>query len=229
MIKKNLVIIPARKGSKRIKDKNLVKVLNKPLVLWTINFAKKLKKKNYDLVVSSDCEKIKKICNKENVLFIKRPKKLSNDHTSMHEVIFNAIKNLNKDYEYIILLQPTSPLRKLDLISKSIRILNLKRNFDSLTHLAKNRSFTGKIINNRWVPDYHSKRRSQDINDKFLPTGNLYVYRSFLYKNKIKFPKKTYGLISDNEKWVDIDNQEDLILLNFYLTKKQNRKILLKS
>ena len=92
MIKKNLVIIPARKGSKRIKDKNLVKVLNKPLVLWTINFAKKLKKKNYDLVVSSDCEKIKKICNKENVLFIKRPKKLSNDHASMHDVIFNTIK-----------------------------------------------------------------------------------------------------------------------------------------
>ena len=146
----------------------------------------------------------------------------------MHEVIFHTVNNFNQDYKYIILLQPTSPLRKLDLISKSIRILNLKRNFDSLTHLAKNRSFTGKIINNRWVPDYHSKRRSQDINDKFLPTGNLYVYRSFLYKNKIKFPKKTYGLISDNEKWVDIDNQEDLILLNFYLTKKQNRKILLK-
>ena len=228
MIKKNLVIIPARKGSKRIKDKNLVKVLNKPLIFWTINFAKKLKRKKYDLVVTSDCHKIKKICNKEKILFIDRPKKLSTDYTSMHEVIFDTIKTLNKDYEYIILLQPTSPLRKLDLISKSIRILNLKRNFDSLTHLAKNKSFTGKIINNRWVPDYHLNRRSQDINDKFLSTGNLYVYRSFLYKNKIKFPKKTYGLVSDNKKWVDIDSQEDLMLLNFYLTEKQNRKILLK-
>lgn len=229
MFKKNLVIIPARKGSKRIKNKNIIKVLNKPLILWTINFAKKLNRRKYDLVVTSDCHKIKKICNKEKILFIDRPKKLSNDHVSMHDVIFHAIKTLNKDYEYILLLQPTSPLRKLDLISKSISILNLNRNFDSLTHLAKNKSFTGKIINNRWVPDYHLKIRSQDINDKFLPTGNLYVYRACLYKNKIKFPRKTYGLISDNEKWVDIDNQEDLILLNFYLTKKQNRKILLKS
>ena len=55
MLKKNLVIIPARKGSKRIKDKNLVKVLNKPLVLWTINFAKKLllsKKGDNDLLIA---------------------------------------------------------------------------------------------------------------------------------------------------------------------------------
>ena len=65
MLKKNLVIIPARKGSKRIKNKNLVKVLNKPLIFWTINFAKKLKTKNFDIVVSSDCKKIKKICSKE--------------------------------------------------------------------------------------------------------------------------------------------------------------------
>ena len=92
MIKKNLVIIPARKGSKRIKDKNLVKVLNKPLIFWTINFAKKLKRKKYDLVVTSDCHKIKKIYNKEKILFIHRPKKLSTDYTSMHEVIFDALK-----------------------------------------------------------------------------------------------------------------------------------------
>ena len=45
MVKKNLIIIPARKGSKRIKNKNLVKVLNKPLISWTINYAQKLKKK----------------------------------------------------------------------------------------------------------------------------------------------------------------------------------------
>tara|TARA_Y100000992_G_C21223971_1_gene471953 strand:- start:39 stop:182 length:144 start_codon:yes stop_codon:yes gene_type:complete len=45
MFKKNLIIIPARKGSKRIKNKNLVKVLNNPLIKWTINYAKKIKKK----------------------------------------------------------------------------------------------------------------------------------------------------------------------------------------
>ena len=64
---KNLIIIPARGSSKRIKNKNLVKILNKPLISWTINFAKKLRKKDYDIVVTSDCAKIKKICRIENI------------------------------------------------------------------------------------------------------------------------------------------------------------------
>ena len=51
---KNLIIIPARRNSKRIKNKNLIKVLNKPLIFWTIKYAKKFNKKNYDIVVSSE-------------------------------------------------------------------------------------------------------------------------------------------------------------------------------
>ena len=223
MIKKNLIIIPARKGSKRIKNKNLVKVLNNPLIKWTINYAKKIKKKNFDLVVSSDCSKVKKICKKEKVFFLDRPKRISNDRTSIHEVILHAIKNLKQNYEYIILLQPTSPLRNLDLVDKSIRILDNNKKFDSLTHLAKDFSFTGKVINNCWIPDYNLNKRSQEFGGKFLPTGNIYIYRSHLYKEKIKIPKKTFGLIEDKDKWIDIDYQKDLEVLNFFLKKQRNR------
>jgi len=227
MFKKNLVIIPARKGSKRIKNKNLIKVLNKPLIEWTINYAKKLNNKDYDLVVTSDCNKIKKICSKKDVFFLKRPKKISSDYTSMHEVIFHALNNFKQNYEYIILLQPTSPLRKLNLVYKSIKILNKNKKFDSLIHLANDLSFTGRVKNNQWLPDFSLNKRTQDIKGKYLPTGNLYIYRSYLYKNKLKLPKKTYGLISNGEKWVDIDYQKDLMALNFYLKKLKNRKILI--
>ena len=74
---------------------------------------------------------------------------------------------------------------------------------------------------------FGQNKRSQDIKGKYLPTGNLYIYRSYLYKNKLQLPKKTYGLISNGEKWVDIDYQKDLWALNFYLKKLKNRRILI--
>ena len=223
---KNIIIIPARKGSKRIKNKNLIKVMNKPLIFWAINFAKKFKKTNFDLIVTSDCKKIEKICLNNKISFLKRTKDISGDKVSMHKVIFNTLKKLDQEYKYIILLQPTSPLRKLDLVSKATKILDKKKNFDSLIHLAHDLSFTGKLEKNFWKPDYDINKRSQDIKDKLVPTGNLFVYRSNLYKKKIKLPKKTYGMTSNSEDWVDIDSEKDLSILNFYLKKSKNRRIL---
>ena len=87
-------------------------------------------------------------------------------------------------------MQPTSPLRQLDLVKKAINILDKKKDFDSLIHVAKDQTYTGKVINNMWVPDYSLNKRSQDIKNKFTPTGNIFVYRSHLFKNKNTFPKK---------------------------------------
>ena len=223
---KNIIIIPARKGSKRFKNKNLIKVMKKPLIFWTINFAKKLKNANFDLIVTSDCKKIQKICTNNKIPFLKRSKNISGDKVSMHKVIFNTLKDLDQDYKYIVLLQPTSPLRKLNLVSRAIKILDKKKDFDSLVHLAHDLSFTGKLKKNFWKPDYDLNKRSQDIKDKFVPTGNLFVYRSNLYKKKIELPKKVYGMISNDQVWVDIDTKKDLSILNFYLKQSKNRRIL---
>jgi len=223
---KNLVIIPARKGSSRIKNKNLSKVFKKPLIYWTINFAKKLKKKNFDIVVSSNCSEIKKICKNEKISYLNRPRKISGGNISMHEVIFDTLKKTRKEYKYLILLQPTSPLRKLSLIYKAIKILDKNNRFDSLINLANDHSYSGKIRNNLWRPDYDLNKRTQDIKDKFVPTGNLFVYRSYLYKNKIIRPKKTYGLILGNDTWIDIDCENDLMLLDLYLKKPKIKRLL---
>ena len=213
---KNLIIIPARKNSKRIKNKNLTKVLKRPLIYWTIDYAKKLGKKKFDTVVTSDCKKIEMICKKEKTFFLHRPIKLSGDFVSMHDVIFHVFNTLKNSYKYIVLLQPTSPLRKIKLVNESIKILDKKKNFDSLVQLAEDQSYTGKVINNRWIPDYNLNKRSQDIKNKFVPTGNIFVYRSHLFKSKTIILKKTFALISKNEKWIDLDTNEDLNLLKFY-------------
>lgn len=224
---KNLIIIPARKGSKRIKNKNLYKVNKKPLIYWTINLAKKLKKNKFDTVVSTNCNKIKKICKSEKITYLNRSRKISGEKVSMHEVIFDTIKKTKKKYKYIILLQPTSPLRKLNLIYKAINILDKKIKFDSLISLASDNSYSGKIQNNLWKPDYDLNKRTQDIKDKFIPTGNLFVYRYHLYKNKIVKPKNTYGLVLGNDNWIDIDCENDLKLLGVYLIKSKNKRLLL--
>ena len=221
---KNLIIIPARKGSKRIKNKNLVKILNKPLIKWTIDHAKSLEKRKFEIVVASDCAKIKKICLSENIFFLERPKSISGDFTSMQEVIFYTYRKMNKKYKYVILLQPTSPLRSSKLIYKGINILNKQKNFDSLIHLSNENSFTGKIINNVWKPDYNLNTRTQDIKNKFVSTGNLFIYRSSLYIKKLRLPKKTYGLASYDQKWVDIDDYEDILLLKHYLKMNIKRR-----
>ena len=71
-------------------------------------------------------KKLKNYVIKKNVYYLKRPNKISSDNTSIYEVIFNILNKIKKQYNYIILLQPTSPLRKISLVNKAIKILNKK-------------------------------------------------------------------------------------------------------
>ena len=115
---KTLIFIPARSGSKRIKNKNIRKVNGKPLIYWTIEYAKKNTKNNEDIIVSSDSNYIHKISIGEKVRFFKRPKNISGDKAEVYFAVvhaLNKIKNSEK-YKYIALLQPTSPIRPKNMI-----------------------------------------------------------------------------------------------------------------
>ena len=99
-----LTIIPARGGSKGIKNKNIKKMLNKPLIYWTIKQAKKINK-NSTIIVSTDSKKIRKISLKYNISvpFI-RPKIISKDNSSDYDLINHAInffKKKNIYFKYI--------------------------------------------------------------------------------------------------------------------------------
>lgn len=87
MDQKYLCVIPARAGSKGIKNKNFIKIKNKPLIQYSIDIAKKLKK-YCDIVISSDAKRIKNICKKNNINFSGyRPKYLSKDKTKTYDVV----------------------------------------------------------------------------------------------------------------------------------------------
>ncbi len=217
-----LVIIPARAGSQRVKNKNTRLVKNKPLIFWTISFAKKLKKKisNLSTVISTDCPKIVKLSKLLNEKVIQRPKKISGNKTSMYSVISHVLNHFDKKkkFKYIILLQPTSPIRKITWIHKSLNILKKNKRFENLIHLNHSKKYIGKLKKNLWVPEFSPELRSQDIINQFEPSGCLFIYKRKNFENKKKFLKRTtYGYATNDLKTVNIDFEEDFLLLNHYL------------
>ena len=128
-MKKNIIFfIPARGGSKRIKAKNLQKINGKSLVFLTAKQA--LNTKIFqDIYLSSDSKKILDECKNQNVKILERRKNLSKDKSLIEEVLIDF---LNISYrikaKYLVLMQPTSPLRSVNTIKKFIKfcLKNLK-------------------------------------------------------------------------------------------------------
>ena len=121
--KRILALIPARGGSKGIKDKNIIELCGKPLIAYSIDAAKNSKYID-DILVSTDSEKIAEVAKKygARVPFL-RPYELATDTSTTLDVVLHAIDYVNKEekkYDTLILLQPTAPLRKTEDIDSAI-------------------------------------------------------------------------------------------------------------
>lgn len=226
-----LFFIPARGGSKRIKNKNLVKLNNKPLIYYTLNLCKKFNK--IKTVISTDDKKIKNYCMKKGFLNIHdRPKKFSQDKTSMVEVILDYLnflskKNINK-IKYIVLLQPTSPLRTYLDLKKSINFFKRKK-LHSLASISKMKEHPYECVEikkNKWNYLSEPKKKisvSQSYkSDFFFIDGSIYIssikfikkYKSLIVKGKTKLIK------NNNDYAIDIDYPEELIFAKYKIKKK---------
>ncbi|HEB62613.1 MAG TPA: acylneuraminate cytidylyltransferase family protein, partial [Bacteroidetes bacterium] len=120
--KKILAIIPARGNSKGLPQKNIINLNGKPLIAWTIEASLKSKYIT-KTIVSSDSDTILKIAKKYGANTLKRPVQYSTDQASSEVVVKHAMKSINKKYDYIILLQPTSPLRDKTAIDNAFEKL----------------------------------------------------------------------------------------------------------
>ena len=218
--------MPARGGSKSIKNKNVIKINKKPLILYTLDTA--IKSKYLDrIIVSTDSEYIKRVCKDFDVPFL-RPKKLAKDYSLTSEAIFHAIDFLTKknefDYDYIMLLQPTSPLRSSRDIDMSInKLINSK--FDSLISVvnvgANHPSRMYEIEKNKLKPIFGEKI-SMMPRQKLK---NIYIRNGSIYLTSVNSFKKNKSFISKNnmpyemplERSVNIDIKKDLITFKQYL------------
>ena len=219
-----LCVIPARGGSKSIKKKNIAKLNGKPLIAYTILEAQKVFPKE-NIVVSTDDKEIASVSKKYGCdIFFKRPKKLASDNAKSYEVILhslNFMENLNnKLYDKILMLQPTSPLRKSSHIIKSLKIIN-ERNVDSVVSIVNVNGYHPyrmKIIKNNFLKNYidqgfEDMRPRQLLPNIFIRNGAIYLNkRKVIINEKQLVGKKVKPLIMKDFESINIDSVNDLYL-----------------
>lgn len=231
---KILCIITARKNSKGIKNKNLQKINNKELIFYPIKAALNSKLIN-EVVVSTDSRKIAKISKKygAKIPFI-RPQKLARDNSPSYQAILHCILYLqkkNKHYDYVVLLEPTSPLTtSLDIDKALKKLITNKINASALVTVTKAQQshpiFLIKKRKNNLIEPYLSKsfkfRRRQDITKTYFFDGSLYISKVKTYLKKKTFNhSKTLAHELNKYKYIEIDDKIDLqiarLLFNNFL------------
>ena len=216
------VVIPARKNSKRIKNKNSM-IINKNKRLIDFTFDRVLNRNLYEKVfVNSDDKKIEKICKNKKLIFVKRLKKNSKDTSTTESVILETIKNKRREIvfdknSHIILLQCTSPIRDKDEIKKSINYYE-KNKFDSMFSGYIDRSLIWGVKKKKlFSVNYNmfERKREQNMNLQIIENGSIYIFNliKFLkYKNRL-FGKVGCYLMSKINSF-QVDEPEDIKIIS---------------
>ena len=218
-----IAIIPARAGSKRIKNKNIIKLNNKKLIDYTIEAALK-SKKIHKVFVSTNIRKLLKRKNTKKVIYLKRSESLSKDNTTTEKVILDVVKKNLKFFlrSNIVILQATSPLRNSLDIQNSIKKFENGR-YDSLfsAHVEKFyiwKYFGQKIKSISYNPK--KRKRSQFLKENFFENGAIYISKTknFL-KEKCRLFNKIGVYAMPKLRSLEIDEKSDLDLINYILKK----------
>lgn len=223
--KKYIVVIPARGGSKRLLHKNILPLSGKPLIVHSIDYAKRCGKVD-GIYVSTDDAEIKKIAEGNGVDVIQRPDTLSGDHCTTVSALRHVAMTLIEegiDFEYLILLQATNPLRPLCMLDEALKVIENQNN-DSLMTVTPYVGKLGKIVDGRFIPfNYVFGQRSQDMEPLYYENGLLYISKKDLILSGRIMGDRMYPMIVTHPFGeIDIDTEEDFKRAEYYLNTYQN-------
>ena len=222
-----LAFIPARGGSRGIPDKNIAPLNGKPLIAYSIEAARA---STYidDVIVSTDSTRIADIAKSYHakVPFI-RPASIAKDNSAIIDVLIHGLDALYKvdmNYEILVLLQPTQPLRTTSHIDKALDcfFLNDKKSLASVTPVIDNPILIRSINNYGELTQLlscGSTIRRQDMPAYYRVNGCIYINLISSITPETSFNDNLIPFIMDKEYSVDIDDLDDLMLADYYLNK----------
>lgn len=223
--KKILAFIPARSGSKRLKDKNIQKINNISLFEYSVNIAKKSKYID-EIIVSSDSIDILNRAHQlgcyKNEL---RPAWLSKDDSRIVDaIIFEVDKNNLNDYNAVVLLQPTSPNRTKELLDGAIeKYFETETSLITVANTKENPIFLRTIKDGKLkkVVSSSSDIRSQELEKTYKIVGNIYINNLKTLDTNTILNENEIPYLIDDMYDIDIDDKEDLELAKEIMNKSR--------
>jgi len=219
---KFLFVVPARIGSKGIREKNIHPLNGKPLIFYTLNQINQIGFLA-NTVVSSDSEKIIDLTKKDfpQTLLDIRPNDLCSDNSSSDSVLLYIAKKYHGyGYTHLIYLEPTFPLRNHQSILDVMSLL--KKGERSVFTIVEDNSIFGYVVDKKFEPLIKNEpRRRQERKIKYKEVSSIYGLEivSFLKRKTISDPNGL-PLIVDKISSHDINNHEDLLFAEFILDQK---------
>ena len=228
--KRILAIIPARGGSKGIPHKNIIDLCGRPLISYTIDAGKNSKYIDY-VMVSTDDEEIARVAreNRAEVPFM-RPVELASDTAKTIDAVLHAIRGLyelGQEFDYLVLLQPTEPLRTSEDVDEAIETY-FELGCEALVSVSEvddHPILVRSIQNKKLKPllDLSSTIRRQDMPKYYRVNGCIYINAISEINLKTSFNDNSIPYIMEKSHSVDIDELCDLALAEFYI-KSKNKK-----
>lgn len=210
-------VIPARKGSKGIPNKNIRLLNGRPMIAYAINNALKSKYIK-DIIVSSDSREIESIAGCFGVTYKKREERLCADNVTLDEVIYDAVKD--KKYDIIITLQPTSPTLQPETLDRAIQYF-LDNNLDTLIAVVNSPRLSWVRREGKIQPAYSKRLNRQYLPAEYAEAGAFVISKYDVISANTRIGKNVDVFEVPKEESVDIDDYSDLLYAEYILQKKK--------
>lgn len=221
-----LAVIPARGGSKALPRKNIIPVMGKPLLEWTVEEARR--SRHIDrMVLSSDDDEIIDVAHGLGLeVPFRRPAELATDATPTNDVLFHLLSKI-AGYDYLVVLQVTSPLRTAEDIDGCIGECAHKEAGACVTvSLAEKNPYYFRTLDSKGrlktlIGDACHIGRRQDLPDVYMINGAVFASQTtFFLEKRTFFTPETVGYVMPQERSIDIDTEKDLALMEYLLSKR---------